>query len=420
MKSRCILYDNSRTCLRSSSLPSVNASCLTYDRAYTEKEIGGDSTFRERSLGARAWSTQGRPDDTYHGTNNPHDGGGNTRVPRLQMVGANYGDNASSPGGIRASSRFVFPDGSVRRQLVEASSDGGGTKDEDRDASSVPMPLVGTSRIKSAGEFSLSPSSAFGLKALNPGDITRDRRAGIDEQARGSDGISSEGKAAYEPGRGGGAYRGPGAKSDASFPPGGRLPRPYVPFLNLPKSGGARGVVYRGWNGGGSGGSQQHDRGRGAAVASDGVDMNSGLDDRQTRGGGRDRPLAGMSGVLVSAGRAMLTGPGRPGTARTSPSSRLSSSRSSSRTYFGGHGIGSDCGRGTPSCRSVRRQVRQRRRGGGSDFMSDGADSVRSGSTDVEFLRRRAEAKLRALERREAASEERAGTTMLHTSRVPR
>lgn len=342
-------------------------------------------------------------------------------MPRLPMAAANYGDNASSPGGIRASSRFVFPDGSVRRQLLEASSDGVGAKEEDRDDGGVPMPLIGTSRINSAGNFSLSSSSAFGLKALNPGGVTRDRRARIDKQARGLNGISSERRTVYEPGGGGSAYRGPAAKSGASFAPGGRLPRPYVPFLNLPKSGGAREVVYRGWNGGGSTGGEEHHRShrrRGPAVASGDVDMNSGLDNRQMGGGRRERPLAGMDGVLVSAGRAMLTGPGRPGTTRTSPSSRFSSSRASSRTYFNVDGINSDGGRGTSSCRSVRRQVRQRHRGGGSDFMSDGADSVASGSTDVEFLRRRAEAKLRALERREAASEERAGATVLHAANI--
>lgn len=39
----------------------------------------------------------------------------------------------------------------------------------------------------------------------------------------------------------------------------------------------------------------------------------------------------------------------------------------------------------------------------GDEASSDGADSVGSGSTDVEFLRRRAEAKLRSLDKQEAA-----------------
>ena len=243
------------------------------------------------------------------------------------------------------------------------------------------MPLVGTSRVASA-DLSL----AQGVGALSGGSGNG-----------GGNGVSEPPGRSRRTGRSGGrnsnggAYRGPGAAPGAEWAPGGRPPRAYVPFLNLPASNGKA----DGFND--KRGRRRHGHGLGEGGGSvngsskDGDGSPSLLPSAYPPAGkdrGRRRPLAGIGGVPISPGRAMLTGPGRPGTGESS----------SSRTTFGI----------TKSGRS--RPGRRRRRFGGDgsnpagdeDF-SDGGDSVGSGSTDVEFLRRRAEAKLRSLDRQEAA-----------------
>lgn len=289
-----------------------------------------------------------------------------------------------SPGGIRAESRYVFPDGSVRR----------GLETPDRVVTGdLPMPLVGTSRMASA-DLSLA--------------------MGIDALGGGADGGSGDG-INETPGRGcrrgrtgaGGAYRGPGAVPGADWALGGRPPRAYVPFLNLPKSNGNTNAS--------SGKARRHRQdvhGLGGNISrvnssSNGFDSTSfpfpfiHSVSEEGRKGQRGRPLAGVGGLLVSPGRAMLTGPGRPGTGASS----------SSRTIFGdtdseygtlkrsrrrsGSGAGNRANRDrSGDCKKL----------AGDEEFSDGSDSVGSGSTDVEYLRRRAEAKLRSLDRREAAS----------------
>ncbi|CAM9876773.1 unnamed protein product, partial [Ectocarpus sp. 12 AP-2014] len=72
-------------------------------------DLGGDSTFREQVPGARAWSSGA--------ASNSRDG----RYSKGRPL--DYG--AVSPGGIRAESRYVFPDGSVRRRLETPAAEGG-------------------------------------------------------------------------------------------------------------------------------------------------------------------------------------------------------------------------------------------------------------------------------------------------------
>lgn len=302
--------------------------------------------------------------------------------------------DAISSGGIRADSRYVFPDGSVRRGLETRDATAGGLATGD-----VPMPLVGTSRMASA-DLSL----AMGIDALGGGD-----------NGGGGDSINATPGRRRRTGRSGtcnsngGAYRGPGAVPGAGYAPGGRPPRAYVPFLNLPAS-----------NGKANGNSgkerrRQHAHGLGGSSSSANSSSNGGRDSPsllpsvyspsgERRNRRRGRPLAGVGGVLVSPGRAMLTGPGRPGTGASS----------SSRTMFGdtdseyGHPrpprrrFGSGSGRGR---RGNRGRSGDRNNPTGDEELSDGDDSCGSGSTDVEFLRRRAEAKLRSLDRREAANQ---------------
>lgn len=316
-------------------------------------------------------------------------------MPRLPFA-QNYGD-VPSPGGIRASSRYVFPDGTVRRGLpLTDRQDSGGDHgsnlgaERKRDGVGVPMLLVGTSRINSA-----DLSCMLGLDALHPGLVDgNDQHTNttcVGDSGRGAEDDTSGARNALERGGGGGgAYRGPGAAPGASFAPGGRPPRAYVPFLNLPKFSDAKGR------------SRQRDN---AANPHQRHRNDSGLSfTRGHVGSSRHRPLAGVGGVLVSAGRAMLTGPGRPGTGGTS------SWRSSSPSAL----LDADGGEDEANRHRRWRRRRSGSTGGNRDGdASDGDDSVGSGSTDVEFLRRLAEAKLRSLERREAA-EAAAGTLTQH------
>lgn len=300
-----------------------------------------------------------------------------------------------SPGGIRAETRYVFPDGSVRRHVEtpgasgRAATEGGG----------VAMPLVGTSRVASA-DLSL----ALGMDALSGGDAHAGARDG--SGGGGGGGSASENAERREHagrsrsrgstgnGGNGGAYRNPGAAPGAGWAPEGRPPRAYVPFLNLPASSDNASGRKDKWR------RRKHGHGRGGSV-SDGSarsllpSVYSSAE--KGRSANRGRPLAGIGGVPISPGRAMLTGPGRPGTGASflsrmtfgdtdSEKGRLRRPR---RRLGGGGGSGGGGGGGnTPM---------------GGEELSDGGDSVGSGSTDVEFLRLRAEAKLRSLDRQEAA-----------------
>lgn len=315
--------------------------------------LGGDSTFRGRVPGAIAWSSGNRGSAPETG------GDGKGHLPK------NFDE--LSPGGIRAESRYVFPDGSVRRRLDTNGGDGdtrqgsAGCGGRGAKYPGVPMALVGTSRIGSA-----DLSTAVGMNALGGGG--------------GDDITENSGRLRHIESREirQGAYRGPGAAPGAGWAPGGRPPRAYIPFLNLPAfaSKPSSGDVRR-----------RHIR-QGSADGSDSSPLPPPYDGpgRQCRG----RPLVGVGGVPVSPGQAMLTGPGRPGTGTSGSSSRMFGDSESE------------------DIRRRRRRHRRARGGSGSNpatdgDLSDGGDSVGSGSTDVDFLRRRAEAKLRSLERHEAA-----------------
>ena len=302
-----------------------------------------------------------------------------------------------SPGGIRAETRYVFPDGSVRRHVETPGDSSLATTG----SGGVAMPLVGTSRVESA-DLSL----ALGIDALRGGDAggrdggadggggggsageTAERRRGTGRsESRGSSGNDGD----EGDGGNGGAYRDRGAAPGAGWAPEGRPPRAYVPFLNLPASSGSTSGGNGTWR------RRKHGHGRGGGVR-DGSALSllpsvySSAE--KGRNAHRGRPLAGVGGVPISPGRAMLTGPGRPGTGASF----------SSRMTFGD----------TDSENRRFRRRRRRRSGGsggggsggktpmGDEELSDGGDSVGSGSTDVEFLRRRAEAKLRSLDRQEA------------------
>lgn len=291
-----------------------------------------------------------------------------------------------SPGGIRAETRYVFPDGSVRRHVETPGASGGAATG----SGGVPMPLVGTSRVTSA-DLSL----ALGVDALSGGGAHSEgsvggRNGGVGEIAEQRRRTGTSGHRGSN--GNGGAYRGPGVAPGAGWAPGGRPPRAYVPFLNLPASNGSANGNKGKWR------RRTHGHERSGSV-SDGSapSLLPSVYSSAEKGGGvhRGRPLAGMGGVPISPGRAMLTGPGRPGTG-ASFSSRITFGdtdsengrlRRSHRRLGGGGGGG---GGNTPT---------------GDEELSDGGDSVGSGSTDVEFLRRRAEAKLRSLDRQEAADQ---------------
>lgn len=294
-----------------------------------------------------------------------------------------------APGGIRAETRYVFPDGSVRRHVETPLASGQAASGSD----GVPMPLVGTSRVASA-DLSL----ALGIDALSVGEVhvgARDvgRGGSVDEPAerRRHTGRDMNRGASGQ----GGAYRGPGALPGAGWAPEGRPPRAYVPFLNLPASSGSASGTKSRWP------PRKHGQGRGDSV-SDGSTPSLlppvYSSTEKGRNAQRGRPLAGMGGVPISPGRAMLTGPGRPGTGASSSSrmtygdtgSENSHRRRPRRRVGVGGGVG--LGDGDRNNSSM-----------GDEELSDGGDSVGSGSTDVEYLRRRAEAKLRSLDRQEAA-----------------
>lgn len=292
-----------------------------------------------------------------------------------------------SPGGIRAESRYVFPDGSVRRGLETPGRVATGD---------IPMPLVGTSRIASA-DLSL----AMGIDALGGGSD-----AGSGNAINETPGRRRHTERSGTCNNNGGAYRGPGAVPGAGWTPGGRPPRAYVPFLNLPASNGKA-------NGNSGKARRRRQDAHGRGVSSSSVNNSSGGDSlfplmhsgaEEGRYRQRGRPLAGVGGLLVSPGRAMLTGPGRPGT-EASPSLRTMVGDTDGEY---GHARRSRRHFGSSSGNRGNRGNRDRSDGcniptSDAEF-SDGSDSVGSGSTDVEFLRRRAEAKLRSLDRREAAS----------------
>lgn len=315
--------------------------------------------------GARAWSNDN--------ATNSRGGRGSTNPPR--------DCGKISPGGIRAESCYVFPDGTVRRELEATGSgsstgsatkrhgvagDGGNGDTGGRDGRGtklpdVPMPLVGTSRIDSA-----DLSIALGIEALGVSGIAD---SSVNTNSRRRQWVKRSGRSS------GGAYRGPGAAPGAGWVLGGRPPRAYIPFLNLP--------ALRGKNGCGKGWRRHAREGADASISgSRAFSPGHSGEGQQQRG----RPLAGIGGVLVSPGQILLTGPGRPATGVSGSSSRVSE-----------HTEGED----------GNTQRRRRRRGDfnstGDAGLSDGGDSIGSGSTDVEFLRRRAETKLRSLERQEAA-----------------
>lgn len=302
-----------------------------------------------------------------------------------------YRDTAS-PGGIRAESRYVFPDGSVRRGFE--------TPGRTALVSDTPMPLVGTSRMASA-DLSL----AMGIEALGGGSGEGGSSDSINETPGRRRRTGRSGTCTNN----GGAYRGPGAVSGASWAPGGRPPRAYVPFLNLPAS---NGMANR--NSGKALRRRQDSHGLGRVSGS--VNSSSNSDDspspflftHSVSKGGRNRrrgrPLAGVGGLLVSPGRAMLTGPGRPGTGASSSLRKMFGDTDSeygnpgrSRRRFDSGGVCGGCGGNCDRSGDCNNPS-------GDDKISDGSDSVGSGSTDVEFLRRRAEAKLRSLDRQEAAN----------------
>ncbi|CAN0402937.1 unnamed protein product, partial [Discosporangium mesarthrocarpum] len=157
----------------------------------------------------------------------------------------------------------------------------------------------------------------------------------------------------------------------------GSNPPPVVPFLNLPSLGKKR-HGSGGWRGQGP---RESPSELGLGLPIDG----SGHRDWTVTSPGR--PMAGLGGVLVSAGRAMVTAPGRP---RSSRLSREDEGAASGEYSGEGNGGGSDDDGVVTSDDS-----------GSGGSISVGYVSGCSGSTDIEFLRRRAEAKLLSLQRGE-------------------
>lgn len=259
----------------------------------------------------------------------------------------------------------MFPDGSVRRRLETPGAEGG---------VGVAMPLVGTSRIASA-DLSL----ALGIDSLRRGGSG----AAGDDVEKASGRRRGTGRTGSQDNKGG-EHQGPGTAPGAEWASLGRPPRAFVPFLNLPalncKANGNDSKERR-WDSRGS------DDGDSPSFLP--PVYSAAVTGRSKR---RGRPLAGIGGVLVSPGRAMLTGPGRPGTGAISPE----------RPAYGETDIGYH--RHRQSRRRARREGADRGNTSIDDEeYSDDCDSVGSGSTDVEFLRRRAEAKLKSLDRQEAA-----------------
>lgn len=257
----------------------------------------------------------------------------------------------------------------------------------EKKGSSVPLTRVGRSRIESVNLSTALGIDALGIDALGGGG-----------GGGGSEALERQGTGGESRGGNHGAYRGPGAAAGSEWAPGGRPPRAFVPFLNLPAFDA---------KGGSGNGRRRRKHGEHNADGIDGVNSPpvpsyvgvGGPPSRIQRG----RPLVGVGGVPVSPGRAMLTGPGRPGTGTSEVSSRVFEDTEREdgrgrrrRRRHGGDGGGDGDGGG----------------GGGGGFrpprndgeLSDGGDSIASGSTDVEFLRRRAEAKLRSLQRQEEVS----------------
>lgn len=266
----------------------------------------------------------------------------------------------------------------TRHRLGDGDTGRGRAGGAEKNGGSVPLTRVGRSRIES-----VNLSTALGIDALGGG--------GGETLGRQQTGGGSRG-------RNHGAYRGPGAAAGSEWAPGGRPPRAFVPFLNLP--------AFDAKGGTGSG-RRRRRQGENNTDRADGVDslpipsyVGVGVGDPPSRIQ-RGRPLIGVGGVPISPGRAMLTGPGRPGTGTSEVSSRMfedterEDGRGRRRRKHGGDGDdGGGGGRGG---------FRHQNNDGG---LSDGGDSIASGSTDVEFLRRRAEAKLRSLQRQEEVSEE--------------
>ena len=269
------------------------------------ENLGGDSTFRERVPGARAWSSGNASDGRGGGG-----GGRGGSAGDEQALPLTY--EAVSPGGIRAKSRYVFPDGSVRSGLGTAGTDDvalseeqGGAADTryrlgdgdiggmragggEKKGGSVPLTRVGRSRIES-----VNLSAALGIDAL--GVVALGGGGGGETLGRQDTGGGSRG-------RNHGAYRGPGAAAGSEWAPGGRPPRAFVPFLNLPafdaKGGSGNGRRRR---------KQGEDNTDGAdGVGSPALPSYVGVGDPPSQMQ-RGRPLVGVGGVPVSPGRAMLT-----------------------------------------------------------------------------------------------------------------
>lgn len=266
---------------------------------------------------------------------------------------------------IRAESRYLFPDGSVRRNLGTVGGSGpGGAADDDQareegsEDISVPMMRVGMSRTASADS-----SSGPGFNLLGS-DLAHDSFNHSDYQHNSRRHIQLDGASGDANSRIGACMR-----KDSAL--GSRPPRPYIPFLNLPCSG------------------ETTPR---QAQSSYGLDggKSSVLPVVNDSARWRKSPSAGAGRYLVSAGRTMIRGLPQRGSTDISDSPSKASGEEGSED----------------SDKPYRRRHRRgpyRWRNYSNDVSSQGVDTVRSGSTDVEYLRRRAEAKLRSLERREAA-----------------
>lgn len=263
--------------------------------------------------------------------------------------------------GIRAESLFVFPDGSIRRALsTDSNNDEGNSDSEPGRNPGVPMTLVGTSRVDSAAD----PSTALVASYVDNGRRRHknSHRHSRNEKMRGHQGED---------------YRTlPRTTHGTSrwAPESGRPPRPYVPFLNLPALEGKNDRWSR----------RQHYQELRRKEPRTRYDNQASLLPSKLEVISRQRKILATPEIGYRRSPRTMTGTSRS---------------SSSRTSYNGN---SEDARGQQSRRAKRRGLDHS--DGEYSSHDDHGGSAGSDSTDVEFLRRRAEAKLRSLERREAAA----------------
>lgn len=146
-------------------------------------------------------------DRSWNGRNTTNHGvEGNERSNNDQL----HRYNGLPSDGIRAESRFVFPDGSIKRALSNDRNNGEGTPDNGpRRNPDTPITLVGTSRFNSAADLSTALVASYV-------DNGRSRHENSHRHSRND------------------KMRGHQGEDYGTPPESGRPLHPYVPFLNLP------------------------------------------------------------------------------------------------------------------------------------------------------------------------------------------